>query len=128
MTDQAPTPEDMQKGQQVAQAGAQAAAEAPPEEAQDAARTAMRKERDRTGLQLPDTEIDRIAAALSPKLIEGFRAQGAFDAPPEPVQAPPPNAAPPPPGESQAAAQAPGSGEPAPAPTRRTFASRFMGE
>jgi|SRR5215831_7183292 len=133
MTDQAPTPEDVQKGQQVAQAGMEAASEAPPEQRVDAAKQGMKKERDRIGFdQLPDAEIDRIAERLRPMLtvgvIEGFREQGAFDAPPEPVQAPPPNAAPPPPGEPAAAAAAPGQGEPAPAPTRRTFASRFMGE
>jgi hypothetical protein len=64
---------------------------------------------------------------LSPKLIEGFRAHGAFDAPPEPV-APPSNVAPPAPGaEDEAAAAAPAAGEPAPAPVRRTFADRFLG-
>jgi hypothetical protein len=115
--------EQMEKGQQVAQAGAQAAASVPPEQAPDAARDAMRSERDRIGFsELTDEDIDKFAAALSPKLIEGFRAQGAFDPPPEPVQAPA-NAAPPPPGDEGAAAAA----EPAPAPQKRTFAHRFMG-
>jgi hypothetical protein len=116
--------EALAKGQQVAQAGVQAASEAPPEQAQDAARQAMKKERDRVGFdQLPDAEIDRIAAALSPKLVEDFRAQGAFDPPPEAV-VPAPDAALPPPttdGASTAAA------EPAPAPVKRTFADRFLG-
>lgn len=117
--------EAMEKGQQVAQAGVQAANEAPPEQAQDAARQAMKKERDRIGFdQLPDAEIDRIASVLSPKLIDGFRAQGAFDPPPEPV-APAPNIAPPPPGEEPAAAAA--GGEPPPTPIKRTFADRFFG-
>jgi hypothetical protein len=125
MSEQPSQSEQLAKGQQVAQAGAAAAAEAPPEQAQAAASKAMRKERDRLGFeQLPDAEIDRIASALSPKLIEGFREHGAFDAPPEPV-APPSNVAPPAPGGDEAAA--PAAGEPAPAPVRRTFADRFLG-
>src|SRR5438270_5503699 len=71
MADQ-PTPADMQKGQQVAMAGAEAAANAPPAEAQAAATTAMRAERDRTELAMTDADIDRIASALSPKLVQGF--------------------------------------------------------
>lgn len=118
MADQA---EQMEKGQQVAQAGAQAAASVPPEQAPEAARDAMRSERDRIGFsELTDEDIDKFAAALSPKLIEGFRAQGAFDPPPEPVRAPQNQAPPPPTDEPEAA-------EPAPAPTKRTFAHRFMG-
>jgi hypothetical protein len=125
LSEQPDQQEALQKGQQVAQAGAQAAAQAPPEQAEGAARDAMRAERDRLGFeQLPDSEIDRIASVLSPKLIEGFRAQGAFDPPPEPV-APPAQPA-------QAAAgaepvQAPAAGEPAPAPEKRTWAHRYLG-
>jgi len=127
MSEQPDQQEALAKGQQVAQAGAQAAADAPPEQASAAARQAMRKERDRIGFtELPDAEIDRIANALQPKLIEGFRQAGAFDPPPEPVQ-PAPNAAPPPPGEAEAAAHAPAAGEPSPRPVRRTFADRYMG-
>jgi hypothetical protein len=112
----------MVKGQQVAQAGAEAAASVPPEQAPDAARDAMRSERDRIGFsELTDEDIDKFAAALSPKLIEGFRAQGAFDPPPEPVQAPQ-NVAPPAPTDQPDEAT-----EPTPAPQKRTFAHRFMG-
>lgn len=116
--------EAVQKSAQVAQAGMQAAEDVPPEQREAAARQAMKKERDRIGFeQLPDAEIDRIASVLSPKLIDGFRAQGAFDPPPEPV-APAPNIAPPPPGDEAAA---PAGAEPAPAPVNRTFADRFFG-
>jgi hypothetical protein len=113
--------ETMQKGQQVAQAGAAAAATAPPEQAAEQAAAAMRAERDRVKLEMSDEDIDRIASALSPKLLDGFQERGAFDPPPEAVQPPPPPV--PAPGEEATAATA----EPAPAPQKRTFAHRFMG-
>jgi hypothetical protein len=123
MTDQQPTADDQQRAQSVAQAGAAAAASGPAEGASERAGEAMRAERDRVKLDMSDNDIDRLASMLSPKLIEGFRQQGAFDPPPEPP-APPPNQAPPAPGEQQQPAAA---GEPAPAPVKRTFAHRFMG-
>jgi hypothetical protein len=113
----------MAQTHQVAQAGAQAAASAPPEEAQAAASKAMKRERDRVKLEMADEEIDRIAAALSPKLLQGFADRGAFDAPPEPVKAPD-NAVGPAPTEPQPPA---GEAAPEPAPAKRTFAHRFMG-
>ena len=124
MTDQQPSQaEAMQKGQQVAQAGAAAAASSPPEEAQANAAEAMRAERDRVKLEMSDEDIDRIASALSPKLLDGFQERGAFDAPPEPVTPPPPPV--PAPGEEATSAEA--ATEAAPAPVKRTFAHRYMG-
>jgi hypothetical protein len=121
-----PSPEDRRKMEEVAQAGAEAAATGPPEGATDRAGAAMRAERDRVDLKMSDEDIDRIAGALSPKLIDGFRDAGAFDAPPEPPR-PPANTAPPAPGETAEPAPAAAAGEPAPAPRRQTFAHRFMG-
>ena len=127
MANKQPTPEDTQKMQDVASAGAAAAASGPPEGASERASEAMRAERDRTSLPMSDQDIDRIAGALSPKLIEGFRTEGAFDPPPEPAQ-PPANTAPPPPGEADGSQAPAPAGEPAPAPPRkRTFAHRYMG-
>ena len=102
----APTSDDVQKGQSVAQAGAAAAAGAPPGEEQQQAATAMRAEADRQNLKMSDEDIDRIASVLSPKLLDGFEERGAFDPPPEAVQAPP-NIAPAAPGDNAAAAPAP---------------------
>lgn len=123
-----PTPEQMQQMQSVSQAGAQAAATAEPGQEQEAAREAMRSARDRVNLQMSDEDIDRVAAALSPKLIEGFREHGAFDPPPEAVHAPPERQAPPPPGEEQPAPPpAAGAEAPPQAPRKRTVAERFFG-
>lgn len=121
--------EAMEKGQQVAQAGMQEAADAPPEEKEEALRRGMKKERDRIGFeQLPDSEIDRIAERMKPLLVtgvvDGFRAQGAFDPPPEPVAPPPPMAAP---TAEEPAAPVAGQQQAAPAPVKRTFADRFFG-
>jgi hypothetical protein len=115
--------EAVQKGQKVAQAGAAAASSSPPEQAQENAAQAMRAERDRVKLEISDEEIERIAAVLSPKLLDGFQERGAFDAPPEPVQAPQ---------QAQTVAE-PDTGEPPatevpPAvPQKQTFAHRYMG-
>jgi hypothetical protein len=103
--------EAVQKGQKVAQAGAAAASSSPPEQAQENAAQAMRAERDRVKLE------------ISPKLLDGFQERGAFDAPPEPVQAPQ---------QAQTVAE-PDTGEPPatevpPAvPQKQTFAHRYMG-
>lgn len=123
MSDTPPADQTAQT-QQVAQAGAQAAATAPPGEEQAAASRAMKRERDRVKLEMSDQDIDRIAAALSPKLLQGFADRGAFDPPPEPVRAPD-NAVAPAPTEPGAAAAPAEASEPA--PVKRTFAHRFMG-
>ena len=109
----APSPGDMGKLMDVAQAGDKAA-----KEGGDVAQ-ARKDKRDEVGLPLPDEEIDRIAG----RLMDMFRDAGAFDPALEPVAPPAQPAVPPAPGEQ--AADAP---PPPPAPTRKpTFAERFMG-
>lgn len=121
-----PSPEEMAKMQKVAEAGATAAATAPEGSDQAAAaKDAIRDKADEVGLKLSPQELDALADALSNKLLSGFEQRGAFDGPPEPVQAPPaaPQAAPPP-AEQQPAE--PGA-EPPRAPEKRTWAERYMG-
>lgn len=123
MADQAtPTAEDTQKAQQVATAGATAAAQG------GDAGTAMKAERDRVKLEMSDEDIEKIAAKFNELNIAAFENRGAFEAPPEPVQAPASAQPPPPPGEAdrQAAAQPPGEVAPE-QPKKRTFADRFFG-
>lgn len=113
---QQPSPEEVQKATQVAQAGAEAQATG------GDPRQAMRTKADEVKLEISDQDIDRIAAALSSNLVAAFEQRGAFDQPPEPVQPPDQPTAPPPPGEQ------PPPAEEAPAPpVKRTFAHRFMG-
>lgn len=112
-----PTAEEHQQAQQVAAAGATAAAEG-----RDAG-AAMKAERDRVGLKMSDEDIERVAQKLNELNIKAFEDRGAFEAPPEPVHAPP-ETAPPPPGD-QAAAPA-GEAPPQP-PQKRTAAHRFFG-
>lgn len=118
-----PTPEEMAKMQQVGQAGAEAAAAAPDkDQATEDAKQAMREKRDEVGLKMSDEELEKVADMFVSKTIAQFEQRGAFDAPPERVQAPAAPTAPPAPGEAaQPAEQAPQ------APVKRTFADRFMG-
>lgn len=116
---QTPTAEEQQQAQQVAQAGAQAAATgADPAQA-------MKDKRDEVHLQMSDEDIERIAVKLNELNIAEFENRGAFEPPPERVQAPPTDQAPP--------APAGNDGEPAPAqqqqpaPQKTTPAHRFFG-
>lgn len=119
-TNAPPTAEEQAQAQQVAAAGAQAAVEG-----RDTAE-AMRQERDRTGLKMSDDEITRVAEKLNELQIKAFEDRGAFEAPPDRVQAPPPETAPPPPGEQNAGAPPEGEQPPQP-PQKRTAAHRFFG-
>lgn len=118
---QTPTAEEHQQAQQVAAAGAQAAATGG-----DAAQ-AMKDKRDQVNLKMSDEDIDRIAARLNELNIAELENRGAFEPPPERVQAPPADQAPPAPaGETGEAAQPADQTPPAP-PQKRTAAHRFFG-
>jgi len=135
MTDQAPpegrapTPEEVAKSRQVAEAGAAAAAGAPEGQEQEQAKQAMRAEADRVQLEIDDDTINKIAEAVSAKNIQELMTRGAFDPPPERVQPPAQPAAPPAPGESEQPATAgQAQAEPTPRqPQKRTAAHRFFG-
>lgn len=129
---QTPTPEEVQQAQaartaapvgtplsQVAQAGAAAAASGG-----DPAQ-AMRDERDRVQLQMSDEDIERVAARLNELNVAEFQQRGAFDPPPERIQAPPADLAPPPPGAGEETP--PPADEKPQVPQKRTAAHRFLG-
>ena len=115
----APTSEDQAKAAQVAQAGAGAAASGG-----DPAQ-AMREERDRVKLEMSDEDIERVAARLNELNIAEFENRGAFEPPPDRVQAPPPNQAPPAPGAGEE--PPPPADEQPQVPQKRTAAHRFLG-
>lgn len=113
-TDPVASPEDMQKGTDVAQAGMDAAAAQPtPQKAKAAATRAMRQRAEALKLEFSQEHADMIADAL----IRAMEQRGAFDPPPDPV-APPPAVA------SPDAAQIAAS---APPPRKRSFAEKFRG-
>lgn len=114
-TEPVASPEDMQKGADVAQAGVEAAAGQPtPAKARQAATRAMRQRADSLKIEFSEEHAEMIANAL----IVQMERRGAFDAPPEPVTGPPPAVAA---GETQVAAQAP-------PPRKRSFAEKFQGK
>lgn len=116
MTDEQPTPQDQMK--EVGEAAAAGAATAAtPEQAHQGAEDAVRRRADELKLEISDEDAQKIAS-MTVKMMETM---GAFDAPPEPVQAPPAAAAPPAPGEAPVVT----SSEPAP-PRKRTFAEKFL--
>jgi hypothetical protein len=117
-----PSPEDIEKVGKVAQAGAEASGEGG-----DVA-GAMKQERDRVQLDIPDDVLDRMADAISSKNIAALEQRGAFDTPPEPVR-PPESAETAPPAADQGAPVAPAADDPPPpAPVKRTWAHKFFGE
>jgi hypothetical protein len=108
--------------QQVAEAGGAAAV------AGEDAGAAMKAERDRVQLDIPDDVLERMAKAISDQNIAALEQRGAFDTPPEPVRAPDEPAQAPAGADQTQADQPPEqTQEPAPAPQRRTWAHRFLG-
>jgi hypothetical protein len=114
----APTAEDAQKAQQIAQAGVEAS-----EQGQDPAQ-AMKAERDRVKLEIPDEQLEKMATMFSVSTIEALQQRGAFDTPPEPVRGPDAQEAPAHPSDQEAPVQAE---EAPPQPEKRTWAHKFLG-
>jgi hypothetical protein len=127
MTEQTqPSPAELEKMQQVAEAGAEAGAQAEtPDQAAEDAKRAMRRKADEVKLELSDEQIKMLADTFVKGTVEEFERRGAFDAPPEPVQPPETPQAPTPPADQMGT---PPAGEPAPAPRPRSWAARFMGQ
>lgn len=123
-----PTADDLQNASAVAQAGGEAAAAASsPEQARQDARTAMRDEADRRNFELSDEQLEQIATLSVDKMIAQFEQRGAFDAHPEPVQPPAQAQAPPAPGDESSPSATPVGEQSPQAPTKRTWAHKFMG-
>lgn len=125
-TPQQPTAEDQAKATEVATAAATAATgESTEQGARDAAARAARETADKVDLKLTDEQIEQIAAMSASMTIRNMEERGAFDPPPEPV-------APPEAGAPAAAPHVPETAAPAgaeqPAPQRRNFAQRFLGD
>jgi hypothetical protein len=111
----------------VATAGAEAAAQADtPQQAETNAREAMKAKRDETGFPMSDEDIDKIAQKFVELTVGELEDRGAFERPPERVEAVEPETvaareATAPPGEAGQPAQVPQT------PAPRSFAQKFMG-
>jgi hypothetical protein len=112
------TPQDVAD---VSQAVADAAAAAPnaTQARQDAA-AAARQAADKVNIELTEEQI----AAISNGVVSALESRGAFEPPPEPLEAPPAPTVP-----DDPAQPAPGPPAPVdPGPRKRTFAQKFLGE
>lgn len=107
------TSEQLEKGGQVAAAAVQAGeAEPDPQKRREAVKSAARREAEKVQIELSDEDCEKLAAVIITQLDQ----RGAFEPPPEPVQAPPPEQ--PTPGTVQTPPEAQ-------QPRKQSFAERF---